>query len=225
MRAEEAAWVGDVLSRHDVSEISPLIELGTTSKQFREVVKPHIANNIHHPQRGRGVQIVTSDLFPNDGVDIAGDIFSQKVQDQLVAVGAKCILVCNFFEHVVDAPAFARVCDQLIPSGGLAIVTVPYSYPYHLDPIDTLFRPSPEAIVPMFPGYAVLEAKIVKSTTHADDLRAASSGASILPPVVKDILKSLALRGGLQRSLARVHRLGWLFRPYTVSCVALRKNH
>lgn len=223
MRAEEAAWIGDVLSKHAVAEISPLVELGTSSKQFRELTKPHIASNIHHPQQRRGVKIVTTDLFPNEGVDIAGDIFSLDVQQKLVAVGAKCILVCNIFEHVVDATAFALACDKLIASGGLAIVTVPYSYPYHLDPIDTLFRPSPETIAQMFPDYEVVEARIVRSTTHADDLRAQSNNSSILPMVGRDVVRSLALRGGLQRSLARLHRMAWLFRPYTVSCVVLRK--
>ena len=30
-----------------------------------------------------------------------------------------------------------------MPAGGYLVVSVPHSYPFHADPIDTLFRPSP----------------------------------------------------------------------------------
>ena len=36
----------------------------------------------------------------------------------------------------------AHHCLDLLPIGGLIFVTVPLSYPYHRDPIDTMFRPS-----------------------------------------------------------------------------------
>jgi hypothetical protein len=222
MRPEEAKWVGKILSNFQPRDISPVIELGATSRDFREKAKPHIARNIHFPLEDRGIKVVTTDLFPNEGVDIAGDIFREDIQEKLVDVGAKCILVCNIFEHVTDAPAFASTCDKLIEPGALAIVTVPYSYPYHLDPIDTRLRPSPAQIAAFFPGYDVLDSQIVTSTTYAEDLKA--SGTSMLPQVAKDVVKSAFLRGGLQRTLARLHRMAWLFRPYTVSCVAMRKG-
>jgi hypothetical protein len=222
VRAEEAKWIGTILAKFRPRDISPVIELGTTSRRFREETKPHIARNVHFPLEKRGVRIVTTDLFPNEGVDIAGDIFSKDVQEQLVRVRAKCILVCNIFEHVTDVQDFASVCDKLIEPSALAIVTVPYSYPYHLDPIDTLFRPSPAQIAALFPAYNVLESQIVTSTTYADDLRA--SRTSILPVVANDIVRSALLRGGLQRTLARLHRMAWLLRPYSVSCVAMQKR-
>jgi len=163
-------------------------------------------------------------LVADEGVDIAGDIFESDVQSRLREVKAKCLLVCNIFEHVVDVNAFAEACDKLLLPGGLVIVTVPRSYPYHLAPIDTLFRPAPEAVASMFPGYSVVRAEVVKSTTYADDLRTSDAKAPIMLPIAKDVVKSMLLRGGVNKSLARVHRIGWLFRPYTVSCVAMRKN-
>jgi hypothetical protein len=36
----------------------------------------------------------------------------------------------------------AHHCLDLLSIGGLIFVTVPLSYPYHRDPIDTMFRPT-----------------------------------------------------------------------------------
>ena len=61
-------------------------------------------------------------------------------------MGAKCVLCCNILEHVADREAFARVCDQILSPGGTIVVSVPQSYPLHMDPIDTYYRPMPAEI-------------------------------------------------------------------------------
>jgi hypothetical protein len=221
VRSQEAEWVGKVLSSQKADEISPVLELGTTSRTFREITKPHIAKYIHQRLEHRGVTIVTSDLFGADGVDIAGDIFDKDVQRRLGAVGAKTVMVCNIFEHVVDVAGFAQICDSLLAPGGLMIVTVPFDYPYHLDPIDTLYRPTPEEVITLFPGYNVLNAEIIASDTHADDIR--KSNQNVALSATRDLVRSFLLRGGKQRSLARLDRLRWLFRRYRVTCIAMSK--
>ena len=67
------------------------------------------------------------------------------------------ILCCNIFEHVEDRARFASICHDALRPGGYLVVSVPYSYPYHTDPIDTYLRPTPEEIAAMFPGYALIE--------------------------------------------------------------------
>jgi len=37
-----------------------------------------------------------------------------------------------------------------LPADGYLVVSVPHSYPFHADPIDTLFRPAPDEVVTMF---------------------------------------------------------------------------
>jgi hypothetical protein len=222
MRPQEARWVGDALAQFARKDISPLLELGASSRHFREVLKPHIAQCIHRPLAAAGVQIVTSDLVSAEGVNIAGDIYIPQTQARLAEVRANCLLVCNIFEHVKDTVEFAGICDGLLNPSGVAIVTVPYSYPFHPDPIDAMFRPSPAEIAALFPGYAVLSSAVVASDTHRDDLRA-DNGGRLVVPLLRDLLKSALLRGGLPPSQSRLHRMAWLFRPYKVSCVVLRK--
>ena len=214
MRPEEAEWIGGWLSK--AGDISPLIELGSATQRFRTVEQPHIDSLIHARLRDRGVQIVHTDLKAGEGVDISGNIYDAGVRAKLKAVGARCVLCCNIFEHVEDRTGFAAICDDILLPGGQMIVSVPHSYPYHRDPIDTYYRPKPDEIACLFPGYSTLVAKCLKCGSYWNDLDGAAT-------IVKAIAKSAILRGGVDASKARAHRLLWLFRPYQVSVAALRK--
>ena len=66
------------------------------------------------------------------------------------------LLCCNVLEHVRDPGEFARRCAMLVRPGGVIVVTVPRSYPHHADPIDTLYRPTPEEAAALFPRTARL---------------------------------------------------------------------
>jgi hypothetical protein len=214
MRIEESRWIEAFLAKTE--GVSPVIELGSSTFEFRTIAKPHIDAHIHAPLRARGDTVVCTDLKAGNGIDISGDIYAPAVLAQLKAVGARTVLCCNIFEHIVDRAGFAAICDQILSPGGVMIVTVPRSYPYHLDPIDTLYRPAPEEIAELFPRYEILDAAVIKSTTHWPD-----AGGPL--GILRDIAKSVTLRGGKEAAKARMHRLTWLFRPYTISAVALRK--
>jgi hypothetical protein len=220
MRLEEAAWIGLALSQIPAEQISPCLELGCSTLEFRTVQKPHIEAYIHAPLRGRGVGIVHSDIKAGEGIDICGDIFQTAVQDTLRNVNAKCVLCCNILEHVVDRKAFAAICDTLLMPQGYMVVTVPQSYPLHADPIDTYFRVTPEELAELFPGYSVVENATVESDTYLAELRQ-------LPHPALALLKLLAriafFRGGLEATKCRAHRLLWMFRRYKVAAVVLRK--
>ena len=215
MRPEEAEWIGRWLSK--ARDISPLIELGSSTRRFRTVDKPHIDSFIHAPLRDQGVKIVHTDLKAGDGIDISGNIYDPEVRAKLKAVAARCVLCCNIFEHVADREGFATICDDILLPGGQMIVSVPHSYPYHPDPIDTYYRPRPADIACLFPGYSTLDAKSLKCGSYWADLE---GGAA---EIVTTIVRSAILRGGVEASKARIHRLLWLFRHYQVSVVVLKK--
>ena len=126
---------------------------------------PQVESDVLDPLTERGERIVKTDLQPGPHIDIAGDIYDVAVQAKLKAVGAKCVLCCNILEHVVDREAFARVCDEILSPGGMIVVSVPQSYPLHMDPIDTYYRPKPAEIAQLFPGYVVLAHDAVVSGT------------------------------------------------------------
>lgn len=209
-----------MLASVPTSELDPLIELGSSTEDFRTRHQPHIDALIHAPLRSRGVRVVHSDLKAAMGVDISGDFYDPAVRSQLKAVGAKAVLCCNMFEHVTDRQRLAAVCDDILAPGALLVVTVPYSYPLHLDPIDTYFRPAPEDIAALFPGYASVASQVIASQTFLQEFLGSGEKLSILRSIVTGALTPWR---GRQRTLARVHRLLWLFRPYEVAGVVLRK--
>ncbi|MFY0534931.1 hypothetical protein [Nannocystis pusilla] len=133
----------------------PLLNLGSSDLHFRTEVQPWIDREVFAPLRARGAAIVHSDLKTLPGVDIAADALSEAGLSRLRAVGARAILCCNMLEHVTDRAALAERLAALVPAGGLLVVTVPFSYPYHPDPIDTYYRPDPEDMSrELFPGCA-----------------------------------------------------------------------
>jgi hypothetical protein len=216
MRPEEAVYLGHWLSSFEADELSPMIELGASTREFLET-HPHVQCHVLEPLAQRGVRIVKTDIRPGPHIDIPGDILDPAVQRELKAVGAKCVLCCNIFEHVSDRVALAQACDEILSAGGTILVSVPRSYPLHMDPIDTYYRPTPEEISQLFHGYHTLAAEIVVSGTAAADMR------NPWTEVPKVIRRALLLQGGPRATAARLHRLLWLFRRYRVSIVVLRK--
>ena len=130
--------------------VSPLLNLGSSTRAFREVAKPHIQRELFGPLAAAGVQVFHSDLKQADGVDLAGDILDPAVHGDLKARGFSCLLCSNLLEHVRDRAAVAAACEEIVGPGGLILATVPSSYPYHADPIDTGFRPAPAELAGLF---------------------------------------------------------------------------
>jgi hypothetical protein len=122
------------------------------------------------------------------------------------------VLLCNILEHVTDPEALADRCIRLVGPGGLIFVTVPLSYPFHRDPIDTLYRPSPEALTRLFAAAEPLCAE----TIDAEE--------SFLDQVKKRpwILSRQILRFpfpflGLAKWKRSMGKLYWLFHNYQVT--------
>jgi len=89
-----------------------------------------------------------------------------------------------------------------------------------LDPIDTYFRPAPEEIAALFPGYSQGAGKVISSQTFLQEFLASGGKLATLRDILTGLLTPWR---GRQRMLARVHRVLWLLRPYQVSGVVLRK--
>jgi SAM-dependent methyltransferase len=62
-------------------------------------------------------------------------------------IGSADLTLCaNLLEQVTDRAMVIRNLHAITARGGYLIVTVPNRYPYHRDPIDTGFRPSPSQL-------------------------------------------------------------------------------
>ncbi|HEY8378207.1 MAG TPA: hypothetical protein VIK91_17045 [Nannocystis sp.] len=213
----EARWLRARLAEFAAEELSPLLNLGSSDLHFRTVAQPWIDGEVFTPLRARGVAVIHSDVKAQAGVDVVADALTDEGLSRLRAVGARAVLCCNVLEHVVDRAAFARACAALVPEGGVLVVTVPASYPYHPDPIDTYYRPEPEDMArELFPELKVVRAEAVVGPSYAPEL--------LRRPWL--LVRDLRKLPGLLRSPAGLSgsRLGWLRRPYRVSCAILRRS-
>lgn len=157
----EAIWLDRLLRRQDGEQLSPLLNIGSSTRQFREQEQPWTERLIFAPLKARGVQVLHLDNRDGDGIDIRADFLAESDAPRIRAAGPKALLCCNILEHVPDPAALARRCIEVAGPGGLIFVTVPYSYPHHRDPIDTMFRPSPQQLAAVFRPAVMLTGEII----------------------------------------------------------------
>ena len=216
MFALEAAWIATALSDVDAAPLSPLLNVGASTLTFRTKTKPWIHQELIAPLEARGVRLVHLDLKAAEGVDIVADIMSDEGFRAAKAVDAGSLLLCNILEHVLDPGALARKAMALVKPGGLVVVTVPLSYPYHRDPIDTLFRPTPQEVAALFPGATIVKAVELPCGSYRDNVRARPW--ILLRPVLRFPFPFL----GWEKWKRSMGKLYWLFNPYLTTCVVLR---
>ena len=86
-----------------------------------------------------------------DGVDVIADVsdpgMATRFKDQFT------LTICtNMLEHVADIGLVARNLMSITADGGYILISVPYRYRIHHDPIDNGFRPTPGEILALFPS-------------------------------------------------------------------------
>lgn len=201
-------------------EISPLLNLGSSTRAFREKAKPHIERELFAPLRRSGVDIFHSDLKRADGVDLAGDILDPAVRETLKRRGFRTLLIANMLEHVRDREAVMAACEDIVGPGGLILATVPFSFPYHADPIDNGWRPRPEELGFAFPNSEPLFAQGVAGRTYKEDM--AARGVSFWGEVARTFGIGLIGFARPKGFRARLSRWRWYRRPYVVSLALVR---
>lgn len=149
MFAEESEWIRDAISSINSREIKQVGNIGSSSLIFRTKIQPHIHNNIIAPMERNGAHVVHIDLKKEEGVDAIGDItspiFGDNFRDQF-----DLVLCTNLLEHVVDINLVIQNLIKSIKNTGYILITVPYKYRLHFDPIDNGFRPTPKEIASLF---------------------------------------------------------------------------
>ena len=217
----EAAELARLLTRFPAEALSPCLNLGSGTRTFREAQQPYIQKLLFEPLARHGIHIIHSDLKAGDGVDVSGNVFDPGVQARLRQLAPKSVICSNMLEHVRDREGLAAVCRSLLAPGGVIAVTVPRSYPYHSDPIDTLYRPTPEEIAGLFAEFVLRYRHVVSDGSFREQLRKARGGFAV--GVSKWGLRLLSPFYRPRAWLSYVHSTLWLWRPYQVSVAVLQK--
>ena len=101
-----------------------------------------------------GTPYLGIDIEPGDGVDLVLDMTSslEELRQHLGKQSFNTVICMSVLEHVKDVFAFARNICAFLNEGGMAILSVPFSWGVHSYP-DDFWRFTPNAIRYLFPEF------------------------------------------------------------------------
>ena len=154
MLLEESEWIKQKLQI--LSCIENAVDIGASTLKFRTKRQPFIEKNIYQTLKERGIKVSQLDAKKEEGVDIVCDISDRKLQFQNTYDLAICT---NLLEHVEYLDSTIDNITKSIKDNGYLIVTVPFIYPYHPDPIDNTLRFSIDDLEKLFNNLDVISAE------------------------------------------------------------------
>jgi hypothetical protein len=172
MFREESLWIKNALQKlKPKNGLNEVANIGSSTEHFRRVIQPHIHQNIIDTLETSGWKVVNVDMKQEPGVDLVADVtkpdFSNLLKDRFALT-----LCTNLLEHVEDIKLVTKNLVDITRSEGHVLITVPFKYKIHLDPIDNGFRPTPQEIVDLFKDVAeyIVDSQII-SISDKDQYR------------------------------------------------------
>ena len=221
MRKLEAEWLRSAIERAGAAAASPMLHLGSSTAEFREVRRPHIHNLLFAPLQQAGFEVIHADLKSAPGVDLVGDIFDPEFAASLRSRGFRSILLSNLLEHVSDPKTVARICEEIVGEGGLIFVSGPHDYPFHADPIDTMYRPTPRDLSTIFTRSQLVDSEIIADGGPIGDIFA-SGGRSVAMFPIKLAWRLLGFPFRPLVARTEWSRLMWFGRSYSISVASFK---
>jgi hypothetical protein len=222
MLLSEARWFGRRIEKLSTAAF-PMLNVGSQTRAFRSRIQPWIDRYLFRPADAKGYTVLHTDLQAADGVDLVGDLMDAEFVARLRQQSFRSVLCCNLLEHVEDPRVVAEALTAIVADCGYLLVSVPHLFPYHADPIDTMYRPTPAELASIFPGTEVVEAEIVNAGTLLSYAMARffSGPADLLAGLLR---RHRHISHGDSAERGSVLRMvPWLTRRLKVSCVILRK--
>ncbi len=145
MFKEESVYLRAILSKLlEKSKIISVLDVGSSTLTFRTKIQPFIEENIFSLLKT--CQVYHLDAKAGEGIDIvldATELFTLNMSFDLV-------ICTNLLEHVTDIGKTVIGLAKVTKNDGYLLITVPYKYIYHADPIDNFFRPSENDLSKLF---------------------------------------------------------------------------
>lgn len=142
MFVEEAEWIRARLAELPLPAGARVLDIGSSTLEYRTVHQPHISELIHRPLLSRGCRLTCGDLKQGDGVDLVVDLSRRDLPASTFAEPYDLVICSNILEHIEDRKTFIANVLRFCATPGFLLCTVPRTFPYHADPIDTMYRPS-----------------------------------------------------------------------------------
>ena len=225
MLAREARWFRRQLERMPDGDVFPLLNVGSHTAEFRATGQPWIDGELFRPLADRGGRVVHTDIRPAAGVDLVGDLLDPAFRDELRQRRFRSVMFCNVLEHVSDREPIARTVADVVAPGGLLLVSCPHRFPYHPDPIDTLYRPSVSELASLFPGTSLIHGQIVPCGNLTTYVLGRASAAPVA--FLRTMIQPRGVKSPHETAAPSSHKLAllpWLIRTFAVTCIVLRKE-
>ncbi len=219
MRYEESCAIKSILSDYQLRTGHPfahVINLGSGDVDKLKNDKPWVFENVFLPLKMSGSNIIHSDFKNFGGVTHVCDL---RLPDALSFTkemhGPKLFILANVLEHV---PSSARnnILNKIFSAmekGDGLLVTVPNQYPYHPDPIDTMYRPSPQDLYQLI-KLNWIEGKVITAGSYREEFL----NMKCLKKIRK-VLKIIFPFQSPKKYLNNLHRFLYLFKKYKVTVV------
>jgi len=219
MLKKEAQWIADELKQIGL-ESSPMLNVGSSTLHFRQVEQSFIHELIVEPFEQAGGRFLHLDMKAAEGVDLAGDLMDAAFRERVKALQIRGILCSNLLEHVTNPQTVCDLLTEIIQPGGYLILTVPYRYPYHNDPIDTLFRPTVEQLTAMMHNCGLVRGEIL-TIDHTSFFNMLLRNPKLLAVTTLRALMPFYKFASWKHIVAYFPQS---FKPFQVTCATFRKQ-
>lgn len=109
--------------------VPPILDVGSSDRAFRG--RPKLAYDL---AAVLGCSVSSVDAKTSLGVDIAVDV--HRLSEAVPAGTINAVICTSLLEHVAQPWLVVAQIATVLRSGGLCLLTAPWVYPEHRDPID-----------------------------------------------------------------------------------------
>lgn len=215
MLYEESLWFKKIIQKY-AQPGALVLNIGSSTKEFIEITQPYIKANLFDEFAKKNCVVKNIDLKHAEGVDYVGDVTDPVFVSKLKNLNASFIICSNLLEHLTERTAFCDALVKIMNSNTKLIVSVPFSFPYHEDPIDTMYRPNLKDLQNAFPNLEQIEGEIVDCGSF---LNFSSTNNSFFEKYFNFIKISAAAILAFFISRKKFEKLSWIFKRISTTCV------
>jgi hypothetical protein len=220
MLYEESIWFKNIINK-ELKDNSVVLNIGSSTKQFIEVDQPYIKSNLFDTLALKNCSVKNVDIKMAEGVNFVGDVTDKEFIKKLKSLNASAIICSNLLEHLTDRKSFCDALVSIMNPHTLLIISVPYSFPYHEDPIDTLYRPSLNELQSDFSSLKMKEGEIVDCGSY---FYFANNHLSLLIQAIY-LIKIVGLcLVTFFTNKEKFNQLSWFFKRISATCAVFKSN-
>ena len=223
MLIEESIWIGEKLNNITVNNSFPILNVGSSSKEYRTIKQSHIQKNIFNLIPNEDKNVIHLDMKSVEGVDLVGDLYDAEFLEKIKKIKVKCILFNNVLMYIDDDQRrkLSEILYDILEKDGYLIVTNSFVFPPAPDPVESYYRPNPLSLFnDLYKKFELIEAKEVK--TNYNFYRQLKDKPRLIPIKLARIFLPFYKFNDWQFMMK--YYVKYFNRNYSASCLFLQKK-